>query len=152
LAIRSLEETFRLPVGLSDHSVGDTAAAVAVALGACAIEKHLTLSRSLPGPDHRASAEPADLARLVCTVRSVEQALGSGIKEPTAEEREILPLVRRSLVAAEDIRKGTMITESMLAAKRPGTGIAPRYMNLFVGRRARKDIPADLPLTPDLVE
>ncbi|MDD1659590.1 MAG: N-acetylneuraminate synthase [Methanomicrobiales archaeon] len=150
--IRTLRRAFQLPVGLSDHTLGYIASAVAVALGACAIEKHLTLSRSLPGPDHRASAEPAEMAELVRTVRSVELALGTGVRKPTAEEREIRRVVRRSLVAAVDIPRGSVLAESMVTAKRPGTGLPPRFMNFFIGRRAREHIPADTQLSWDLVE
>jgi N-acetylneuraminate synthase len=151
-AIRTLRRAFRLPVGLSDHTRGPIASAVAVALGACAIEKHLTLDRSLPGPDHQASAEPPELEELVQTVRSVELALGTGVRTPTAEEMEIRRVVRRSLVAAVDIPKGAVLTEAMVVARRPGTGIPPRFMDRFIGRRTRKHIPADTPLSWDLVE
>jgi N-acetylneuraminate synthase/N,N'-diacetyllegionaminate synthase len=150
--IRTLRRAFQLPVGLSDHTRGHIASAVAVALGACAVEKHLTLSRSLPGPDHQASAEPAEMAELVRTVHSVELALGTGVRKPTAEEEEICRVVRRSLVAAVDIPRGEVLTESMVAARRPGTGVPPRFMNRFVGRRARKHIAADTQLSWDLVE
>jgi N-acetylneuraminate synthase/N,N'-diacetyllegionaminate synthase len=150
--IRTLRQAFQLPVGLSDHTRGHIASAVALALGACAIEKHLTLSHSLPGPDHQASAEPSEMAELVRTVRSVEMALGTGVRKPTTEEMEIRRVVRRSLVAAVDIPRGAVLTESMVAAKRPGTGVPPRFMNRFIGRRARGDIPADTQLSWDLVE
>ena len=150
--IRTLRQAFQLPVGLSDHTLGHIASAVAVALGACAIEKHLTLSRSLPGPDHQASAEPPEMAELVKVVRSVELALGTGVRKPSAEEVEIRRVVRRSLVAAVDIPRGAVLTEAMVAARRPGTGVPPRFMDRFIGRRARRDIPADTQLTWDLVE
>jgi N,N'-diacetyllegionaminate synthase len=151
-AIRTLRRAFQLPVGLSDHTRGPIASAVAVALGACAIEKHLTLSRSLPGPDHQASAEPPELEELVRTVRSVELALGTGVRTPSAEEKEIRRVVRRSLVAAVDIPRGAVLTEAMVAARRPGTGIPPRFTDRFIGRRARKHIAADTQLSWDLVE
>ena len=125
-AIDTLRHAFALPVGFSDHSVGITASIAAVVLGACVIEKHVTISRELPGPDHKASAEPAQFREMVEAIRYVEHALGDGVKRPTRSEEETKMVARRSIVAKADIPKGTVITEDMLDVKRPGTGIPPR--------------------------
>ena len=125
-AIKTLKYAFALPVGFSDHSVGIAASIAAVALGACAIEKHITISKELPGPDHQASSEPAQFKEMVEAVRNVEQALGDGVKRPTRSEEETITVARRSIVAKADIPKGTVITEDMLEVKRPGTGISPQ--------------------------
>ena len=97
----------------------------AVALGACVLEKHVTLDRSLPGPDHRASLEPAEFAALVTGIRTVEGALGNGRKEPVPSEAEMAAVARKSLVAARHIPAGSELTQEMLAVKRPGTGLSP---------------------------
>ena len=142
-AMVTLKHAFKLPVGLSDHTLGITIPIAVVALGACLIEKHLTLDKNLPGPDHKASLEPGELKQMVTAIRDVEKALGDGLKRPTKGEEENKKVGRRSIVARVDITKGTVITEDMLDVKRPGTGIEPRYMNLLLGKRARKDIKRD---------
>ncbi len=141
-AMAALAERFGAPVGFSDHTLGLEVALAAAALGATVIEKHFTLDRGLPGPDHAASLEPDELARLVAGVRTVEAALGHGRKEPTASEAETAAVARKSLVAAADIPAGATITTEMLIAKRPGAGIPPAKIGEVVGRRARQDIPA----------
>lgn len=142
-AIETLSYAFRLPVGLSDHSIGITIPIAAVALGACVIEKHFTLDKSLPGPDHRASLEPDELKQMIKAIRDVEKAMGSGIKIPTAEEEENKRVARRSLVAKVDIPKGAVITEEMLDFKRPGEGIDFTHINMIVGRKVKEDIKRD---------
>jgi N-acetylneuraminate synthase/N,N'-diacetyllegionaminate synthase len=139
-AMKALKQVFRIPVGFSDHTLGIMASIAAVALGACVIEKHFTLDRSLPGPDHKASLEPNELREMVKAIRDVEKALGNGIKKPTKDEEEMKKVARRSIVARVDIPEGTIITEDMLDVKRPGTGIEPRYMNMIIGRRAKISI------------
>jgi len=139
-AMGTLWSAFELPVGLSDHSLGITIPIAAVALGACIIEKHFTLNRSLPGPDHQASLEPGELKQMVKAIRDVEKALGNGIKAPTAEEEQTKKLARRSIVAKVDISKGAIITEEMLDIRRPGTGVEPKYMNLVLGKTAKENI------------
>lgn len=124
-AMGTLEREFGLPVGLSDHSTGIHIAIAAVALGARIIEKHFTLDRGLPGPDHAASLEPAELASLVRAVRSVEAALGDGVKRPTRSESKNLPIARKSLVAAHAIRAGEAFSAANLTTKRPGDGRSP---------------------------
>ncbi len=146
-AMETLRSAFELPVGLYDHSLGITIPIAAVALGACVIEKHFTLNRSLPGPDHQASLEPVELKQMVKAIRDVEKALGNGVKRPTAAEEETRKLARRSLVARVDIPKGKIITEDMLDIKRPGTGVEPKHMNLLLGKRAKGNIKQEETIT-----
>lgn len=142
-ALLTLKKEFRLPVGLSDHSLGTLAAPIAVGLGAQVIEKHLTLDRRLPGPDHKASLEPKEFQEMVRNIRSTEQMLGDGRKKPSHNERKYIPLVRKSIVSARDIEKGQKITPADLVVKRPGTGIPPGDLRKVVGRKARRPIAAD---------
>jgi sialic acid synthase SpsE len=113
-----------------------------VALGACVVEKHFTLDRNLPGPDHQASLEPNELVALVRGIRAVEAALGHGRKEPAASEANTAAVARRSLVAARNISAGTALTEEMIAIKRPGTGLPPALRPYLIGRTVRVDVPA----------
>jgi N,N'-diacetyllegionaminate synthase len=139
-AMATLEERLDLPIGFSDHTEGAEVALAAAALGAAVLEKHFTLDRSLPGPDHRASLEPGELHDLVRGVRRVESALGSGVKRRTRAEERNAAAVRRSLAAAVDLPAGTVLTRATLTALRPGTGIPPREIDEIVGRRVRRDI------------
>jgi len=150
-AMRTMADAFRLPVGYSDHTLGIDVALAAVALGACLLEKHLTLDQRLPGPDHAASIEPDAFAALVRGARLVESALGDGRKAPTAAEGDVAAVARKSLVAAQDIPSGTTLTEALIAIKRPGTGLPPTMLGRVIGRRARQDIPADTLLTREMV-
>lgn len=142
-AMATLKRTFKLPVGLSDHSPGVTIPVAAAALGACVIEKHFTLDKKLPGPDHRASLEPEELKAMVRAVRDVAKAMGSGKKKLTAEEKENKKAARRSIVAGQDIPARTVITAAMLAIKRPGTGIEPKHLDSIVGRKTKENIRRD---------
>lgn len=146
----TLRRKFRLPVGLSDHTLGITMPIAAVALGATVIEKHFTLNRKLPGPDHKASLEPDELGEMVAHIRKVEKALGDGIKRPTKSEDVIKKVVRRSIVARVNIPRGTVITGEMLDLKRPGTGLEPKYLKKVVGKRAKKDIKTDELITLEI--
>lgn len=146
-ALRTLQCAFGLPVGLSDHTTGLTVPVAAVALGACMIEKHFTLDRRLPGPDHRASLEPRELRAMVAAIREVAQALGDGVKRPTGNEESLKKIMRRSIVAQTEIHKGTAIGESMLTIKRSGGGLPPKCLSAVVGRRANKNIEQDEALT-----
>lgn len=139
-AMATMAERLGVPVGYSDHTEGSEVALAAVALGACMIEKHLTLDRSLPGPDHRASLEPDELAALFGASRRVEAALGDGVKEPTVAERLNAGAVRRSLAAAGDLPAGVELTREMLTALRPGNGIPPGRIDEVVGRRLRRGL------------
>lgn len=142
-AVVSLRDNFRLPVGLSDHTIGITVPIAAVALGAVALEKHFTLDKNLPGPDHKASLTPEELKQMIRAIRDVERAMGDGIKRPTAGERENKKVVRRSIFARIDIPEGTVIAEEMLDFKRPAGGIEPRYMNMVIGKKTRETIRRD---------
>jgi N,N'-diacetyllegionaminate synthase len=148
-AMETLRREFKLPVGLSDHTLGTTVPIAAVALGACVIEKHFTLDRSLPGPDHQASLEPDELKQMIKAIREVEKAMGDGSKMPTKEEKQIQKVARRSIVARVNIPKGTIITEAMLDIKRPGTGIEPKNISSIVGKRAKRNIERDALVTSD---
>jgi N,N'-diacetyllegionaminate synthase len=145
-AMQSMQQTLGVQVGYSDHTAGIEIAVAAVALGASVIEKHLTLDRTLPGPDHRASLEPAEFGAMVTAIRNVERALGDGVKQPSPSERKNMPVARKSIVAARPIRKGEVLTESHLAVKRPGTGLSPMLWDQLVGRPASRDFAADEPL------
>lgn len=142
-AMHTLQVAFDVQVGYSDHVEGDACCLAAVALGAPVIEKHLTLDRSLPGPDHAASASPDEFSRLVRGIREVEAALGSSVKTPSDSERLNRPFMRRSITTRVPIPAGTTVTEAMLTVKRPGTGIPAADMDQVVGARARTDLDAD---------
>ncbi|MBI3011678.1 MAG: N-acetylneuraminate synthase [Candidatus Omnitrophica bacterium] len=150
-AMATLARAFRVPVGYSDHTPGVEVALAAVALGACLIEKHVTLDRALPGPDHRASLEPQEFAALVRGIRTVELAMGDGRKHPAPGEIQMAAVARRSLVAAQDVRAGTRFTEALIAIKRPGTGLTPALRPRLVGRVAKADIAVGTPLTWEMV-
>ena len=150
--IETLKHAFKLPVGFSDHTLGITVPIAAVSLGAVVVEKHFTLDKDLPGPDHKASLEPDELEEMVVAIRDVEKALGDGIKIPTKEEEEIKKVARRSVVAKIDIPKGTTVAEDMLDVKRPGTGITPKYMDIIVGKKAEENIRKDEIVTWKVVE
>ena len=139
-AMVTLREAFKVPVGLSDHTEGLEAAVAAVALGACVIEKHITLDKEMDGPDHKASMETSAFKQYVQAIRNTEKLLGDGIKRPTFREKSIMKDVRRSIIASMDIPKGTLINEQMLAYKRPGTGISPKLASIVVGKRTSRDI------------
>ena len=143
---------FGAPAGFSDHTEGIAVTLAAAALGACVIEKHFTLDRSLPGPDHRASLEPAQLAEMVQGIRTVEAALGTGQKCATPEELDTAAVARRSLVAAVDLPAGTMLTERLIAIRRPGTGLPPAMLASFVGKRLAVEVAANTLLSEDMIE
>ena len=142
-AMNTLHRRFRVPAGLSDHTPGGAVALAAVALGASVIEKHLTLDKGLPGPDHRASLEPHELKLLVEDIRSVEKALGDGIKKPSPAEIRTRFFARKSIVTATPIKKGQLLTERNLTVKRPGTGISPTEWETVLGRKAVRDFEKD---------
>jgi sialic acid synthase SpsE len=142
-AIGTLRSAFRVPVGWSDHTMGHTADVVAVALGACAIEKHYTLSRDQAGPDHPFALEPGELAAMVQAIREAEAALGSSVKRVTEAEAEMFRLGRRSVVVARDIAAGGVLTRADLAVKRPGFGIPVHAIDEVVGRHVAHDVERD---------
>jgi N-acetylneuraminate synthase len=147
-AMATLGNAFGLPVGFSDHSRGIHLATAAVALGATVIEKHLTLDRNLPGPDHRASIEPDELAKMIVSIRDVELALGDGRKIPAPEEIVNRSVARRSLVATSAIRSGERFSEANLGVKRPGNGIPPIEYWTYLGKKANRDYAAHEALEP----
>jgi N,N'-diacetyllegionaminate synthase len=151
-AMETMRSAFGVPVGFSDHTEGDEVALAAVALGASVLEKHFTLDRSLPGPDHLSSLEPEELAAFVARIRRVESALGDGIKAPTASEQENAGTIRRSLAAVQDLPGGTVLAESMLTALRPGTGIPVARIADVIGRRLRRPVARHELLDPADVE
>lgn len=142
-AIQELRNTFSLLTGFSDHTMSIDVPAFARALDAAVIEKHFTLSRNMPGADHKASIEPDELKQAIEKLRLVEKALGTGIKKPTKDEEETSRLVRKSIVAKKGIKKGEKITKENIAIKRPGTGLAPKYFEKIIGKTAKKGIKAD---------
>jgi N-acetylneuraminate synthase len=147
-ALATLRGAFGLPVGLSDHTAGIAVAIAAVALGAAIIEKHFTLDRCLPGPDHAASLEPPALREMVLAIRQVEAAMGSSGKRPVRSELGNREAVRKSLVAASPLPQGELFSAENLAAKRPGTGISPLCYWDLLGRRADRDYEADEMIGP----
>lgn len=142
-AMVAMREAFGLPVGYSDHTDGTSVAVAATALGAVVIEKHLTLDRTMAGPDHKASLEPHEFARMVAAIRDVESALGDGVKRPSPQEVLNRSLVRKSIVAARDIEAGAVLTQDDLTTKRPGTGLSPMRWDEVVGRIAPRAFAAD---------
>ena len=142
-AMNSIRNTFGVAVGYSDHTVGIEVSIAAVALGASIIEKHFTIDRTLPGPDHRASLGPAELAAMVAAIRNVEKSLGSEIKEPTNGELRNRNGSRKSIRAGKILRKGEIYTESNLIVKRPGDGVSPMLWDKTIGQRANRDYQPD---------
>jgi len=152
-AMDTMRRAFGVPIGLSDHTTGISVPAGGAALGMELLEKHFTLSREMEGPDHAFALEPDELKAMVSAVREVEAALGNGrLEGPSeAEAKEMYSFARRSIVAASDIPAGTEITREMLTTKRPGYGIAPKHLEVVLGRPARVDIEADDVLTWEMV-
>lgn len=150
--IQTFRSAFDMLTGYSDHTIGDEAAIAAVALGAKVIEKHFTLDKNLPGPDHSSSMTPEELKSLVEKVRRTESALGSAQKEPAEVERENVIGMRRSIVASRDIRSGEMISEDNITFKRPATGLSPQFYDIIIGKKAAKDISSDELLQMDMIK
>jgi N,N'-diacetyllegionaminate synthase len=142
-AMQSMGNALGVAVGYSDHTVGIEVSVAAVALGAQVIEKHFTLNRNLPGPDHRASLEPAELVELVKAIRNVEAALGNGVKRPTPGEIKNRAIARKSLVAAIPIACGEIFSGLNVTVKRPGTGVSPMRWDEILGRPADRDYAAN---------
>ena len=142
-AMLSIGSAFGVAVGYSDHTSGIEVAIAAVAMGATVIEKHFTLDRNLPGPDHQASLEPAELKAMVSAIRNVEIALGDGVKRLTPSEARNKPVARKSLVASQAIKAGERFSPQNLTTKRPGTGISPMRWDEVMGRVAGHDFLAD---------
>jgi N,N'-diacetyllegionaminate synthase len=147
LAMNTIKEAFNVNVGYSDHTIGIEVSIAAVVLGASVIEKHFTLNRNMEGPDHKASLEPHELKAMVKAIRNIEKALGYGIKRPSPSELKNKHVVRKSIVAGKDIKKGECFADENIAAKRPGTGISPMKWDNVIGRKAIRDFKED-----DLIE
>ncbi len=142
-AMLAIRDAFGVQVGYSDHTAGIEVAIAAVALGAVLIEKHFTLDRQMPGPDHQASLEPAELEFMVRAIRNIERALGSGRKVPSASEAKNMPIARKSIVAARPIRAGERFTIDNITVKRPGVGLSPMRWDEVLGRPAPRDFEPD---------
>jgi len=142
-AMLTIGRAFGVTVGYSDHTPGIEVAVAAVALGAAVLEKHFTLDRNLPGPDHKASLEPDELKAMVQAIRNIEQALGNGIKRPSPSEVKNKPIARKSLVAAQPIKTGELFSADNITAKRPGVGISPMRWDEVLGQVAQKDYEKD---------
>ncbi len=150
-AMQTLRTAFGLPVGYSDHTLGIAVTTAAVALGACVIEKHFTLDRRSPGPDHPYALEPDELAAMVRAIRDVQPCLGSAIKAPTPSELQKRTLSRRSIIAARDLHAGEPLLRSDVITKRPGTGLEPRLLDVVIGRTLREDVLEGTPLTWEMI-
>ena len=135
-AMLSIQSKLNVPVGYSDHTLGIEVPIAAVAMGACIIEKHFTLDRSFPGPDHKASLEPKELATMVKAIRNIEQAIGSEIKEPTETEKQNILIARKSIHLSQPLEKGHVLTSVDLIMKRPGDGISPMKMQEVLGKKS----------------
>jgi N,N'-diacetyllegionaminate synthase len=142
-AMITIGNTFDLPFGYSDHTLGIEVDIAAVAMGATIIEKHFTLDKTMDGPDHKASLEPSELIAMVKGIRNIEVALGSSIKKPSTSEKPNIAIARKSIVAATDIQEGELLTEDNLTIKRPGTGINPMQWDIILGSTAQKNYSQD---------
>lgn len=147
-AMLHIQQEVGVAIGYSDHTLGIEVPIAAVALGATIIEKHFTLDKTLPGPDHKASLEPDELKAMVSAIRNIEKAVGgSGLKEVSTSEAKNKPIARKSIVASKSIKKGDLLTEENITVKRPGTGISPMQWDDVIGKTAKKDFEED-----DLIE
>lgn len=142
-AMQTMATCFGVNVGYSDHTCGIEVSLAAVALGATVIEKHFTLDKNLPGPDHKASLEPQELKQMVDSIRHIEAALGSPLKQVSPSEAKNMVVARKSLIAACDIRKGELFTEENMTVKRPGNGISPMRWEEVIGKQAPRDFKED---------
>jgi len=150
-AMHTMATAFDVPIGYSDHTQGIEVSLAAVALGACVIEKHFTLDRGLPGPDHAASLEPAELAEMVRCIRIVELSLGNGRKKPATSEADTTAVIRKSLVAECDLTTGTILRDAMIGIKRPGTGLPPAMRSLLIGKTLTRDVARGTLLTLEMI-
>jgi N,N'-diacetyllegionaminate synthase len=142
-AMVTIKEEIGVAIGYSDHTLGTEASIAAVAMGATVIEKHFTVDRNLPGPDHKASLEPSELKKMVSAIRNIEMALGDGIKRAMPIELENRQISRKSIVALKNITSGELFTEFNIVAKRPGTGISPMKWDRILGSRAKRNYKID---------
>jgi len=138
-AMLTIHKEFDVEVGYSDHTLGIEVDIAAVAMGASCIEKHFTLDKTMDGPDHKASLEPEELKAMVLAIRNIEKALGGDEKKPSPSESANIKVVRKSIVASQNIKKGDLLTNENIAAKRPGGGISPMQWDKVIGKVASKD-------------
>jgi len=151
-AMDTMSVAFGYPVGFSDHTMGYEVTLAAVARGACVIEKHLTLDRKMTGPDHRASLNPDEFAAMVRAIRTIESALGDGIKQPTLAELEVKKVVQKTIVTTKTVRVGETITLSDLTLKRSSGGLSPRYLEFIIGRKMRIDVAVNQTISLNMLE
>jgi|ETNmetMinimDraft_13_1059891.scaffolds.fasta_scaffold18952_3 N-acetylneuraminate synthase/N,N'-diacetyllegionaminate synthase len=149
--ISYFKEIFGLPVGYSDHGVENITSYVAVSLGACLIEKHFTVDKTMPGPDHKISADPQEMIQLVQGIRAIEESMGKRFNTIERPDKKEATMFRRSLHSKVDIPKGTVINARMLKCVRPQNGLAPKYYNVVISRTAKVDIPKDTPISFDVI-
>lgn len=142
-AMLTIKNAFKIKVGYSDHTLGIEIPIAATALGASVIEKHFTLNKNMQGPDHKASLEPSELKNMVTAIRNIENAMGTGIKQITKSEEKNVKIARKSIVAAQNITKGTIFTEKNITTKRPSNGISPMFWDEIIGATAKKDYKID---------
>lgn len=142
-AMLTIRREFGYPIGYSDHTQGSCVPVAAVAMGATVIEKHFTLDKKMKGPDHKASLEPKELAEMIASIRNIEKALGSGLKEPAPSEISNMSVARKSIVAGRSIMRGEVLSEENLTTKRPGTGVSPMRWYEVIGTRAVRDFSED---------
>ncbi len=143
MAMLNLRDEFGGKVGYSDHTLGIEAPVAAVALGAEVVEKHMTLDKTMPGPDHSCSLEPQEMKAMVCAIRNIEKALGTGRKEPSESEKKNMAIARKSIIAKCDIKKGEVLSEENLTVKRPGDGVSPMKWFDIIGTTAVRDFRRD---------
>ena len=146
LAMHSIKKKFKVKIGYSDHTKGIEVAIAAVALGAEVIEKHFTLDKNMEGPDHKASLNPDELKQMVNAIRNIERALGSSLKVPSASETKNIPVARKSIHIARDLKMGHQLIEADLVMKRPGDGISPMKMKQVIGKRIKINLKEDTKL------
>ena len=151
-AMMTMQKELDCLVGYSDHTLGLLVPIMATALGAVIIEKHFTVDKSLPGPDHKASMEPNELKEMVKEIRKTEKAMGSFKKEPTVSEKQIMKYVRKSIVAKKDIEKGSIIGENMITIKRPCIGLQPADLDKIIGKKTKRNISKDEIFQLNMVE
>jgi N,N'-diacetyllegionaminate synthase len=142
-AMLTMKDELGVAVGYSDHTLGIEIPVAAVALGATVIEKHFTLDRTLPGPDHLSSLEPDELEAMVSAIRNIEKAMGNGVKKPSSSETKNIPVVRKSIVAKKSIKKGERFSDENITIKRPGTGISPMEWDVYLGKSADREYQMD---------
>lgn len=150
--IKTLQSQFDVPIGFSDHSPGIELPIAAVALGACVVEKHFTIDKTLEGPDHKASLNPDEFKAMVDAIRNVEVAMGDGVRKFSENELEIKKIARKSIIIDKDISKDTIIEREMLNIKRPGTGIAPKEINNVIGKKINRDLTSGTVLKWDYLD